>query len=90
MSLSTLGALPMMYPPDKSKHLIYPFTHIPKKGGGEVLVRLNANVEEELAKRLKHALVEEGISFSGWLRKQIETHLAEKEKTARRRRGRGA
>ena len=42
-------------------------------------IRLNANVEEEQAKRLKHALVDEGISFSEWLRRQIDQYLAEKE-----------
>ena len=42
-------------------------------------IRLNANVEEEQAKRLKHALVDEGISFSAWLRDQIDAYLAEKE-----------
>ena len=43
-----------------------------------MLIRLNANVEEEQAKRLKHALVDEGISFSDWLRRQIDAYLAEK------------
>ena len=41
-----------------------------------MLIRLNANVEEEQAKRLKHALVDEGISFSEWLRRQIDQSLA--------------
>lgn len=44
-----------------------------------MLIRLNANVDQEQAKRLKHALVDEGLSFSEWLRRQIEAYLSEKE-----------
>lgn len=51
-----------------------------------MLIRLNANVDEEQAKRLKHVLVDEGISFSEWLRRQIDGYLAEKESKAAKRR----
>ena len=53
-------------------------------------IRLNANVEEEQAKRLKHALVDEGLSFSEWLRKQIDQYLAEKEPKGKQSKGKGA
>ena len=55
-----------------------------------MLIRLNANVEEEQAKRLKHALVDEGISFSEWLRRQIDQSLAEKEPKRKKKPGKGA
>ena len=53
-------------------------------------IRLNANVEEEQAKRLKHALVDEGISFSEWLRGQIDQYLAEREPKGKKKQGKGA
>lgn len=49
------------------------------EGGEEVRIRLNANVDEEQTKRLKHALVDEGLSFSEWLRRRIDAYLKEKE-----------
>ena len=52
-------------------------------------IRLNANVDEEQAKRLKHTLVDEGISFSEWLRRQIDRYLAEKEPKGKKK-GKGA
>ena len=55
-----------------------------------MLIRLNANVEEEQAKRLKHALVDEGISFSEWLRRQIDQYLTEKEPKGKKKPGKGA
>ena len=54
-----------------------------------MLIRLNANVEEEQAKRLKHALVDEDVSFSEWLRRQIDQYLSEKE-PKRKKKGKGA
>lgn len=47
--------------------------------GGEQVARLNAEVEDELRKRLFHVLIDEGISFSEWLRQQIDTYLSEKD-----------
>lgn len=52
-------------------------------------IRLNANVEEDQAKRLKHALVDEDVSFSEWLRRQIDQYLSEKE-PKRKKKGKGA
>lgn len=51
-------------------------------------IRLNANVEEDQAKRLKHALVDEDVSFSEWLRGQIDRYLSEKE-PKRKKKGKG-
>ncbi len=48
-----------------------------------MLIRLNANVDKEQAKALKHRLVDEGITFSEWLRRQIDAYLAEKESKPR-------
>lgn len=37
--------------------------------------------------RLFHVLLDEGITFSEWLRQQIDSHLAEKEPKGKRRKG---
>jgi hypothetical protein len=41
-------------------------------------VRLNADVDEEMAMNLFHALVDEKLTFSGWLRRQIAIYISEK------------
>jgi hypothetical protein len=41
--------------------------------------RLIADVDPELKKRLFRALLEEDLTFSDWLRRQIGQYLAEKE-----------
>jgi hypothetical protein len=43
------------------------------------MIRLNADVEDETVKRLRHVLVDEGITFTDWLRRQIDAYLKEKE-----------
>ncbi len=46
---------------------------------------MNADVDVETAKRLKHILVDEEITFSDWLRRTIDEYVAKKEpKTARK------
>jgi hypothetical protein len=50
-------------------------------------VRINAVIDTERKLRLFHALLDEGISFTEWLRRQIDSYLAEREKPARRRKG---
>ena len=50
-------------------------------------IRLNANVDIEQAKRLKHRLIDEGVTFSQWLRKAIDLYLLEMEKPAWRDKG---
>jgi hypothetical protein len=64
-------------------------THI-RGGGGKVaekigpngegeMVRLNADVDVETYKRLKHTLVEDRLNFATWLRRQIEAYLKERK-----------
>ena len=43
------------------------------------LVRLNAEVDEERRRRLYHVLLDDGLSFTEWLRRRIDAYLAEKE-----------
>jgi len=43
------------------------------------LVRLNAEVDEERRRRLYHVLLDDDLSFTEWLRRQIDAYLAEKE-----------
>ena len=50
-------------------------------------VRVNAVIDEERKFRLFHALLDERISFTEWLRQQIDRYLAERAKPARRRKG---
>jgi len=54
---------------------------VTKRGG----VRFNADVDVETAKRLRHILVDEEITFSDWLRRQIDAYLKEKEPKGKRR-----
>jgi len=42
--------------------------------------KLNAFVEDDLRIRLYHALLDDRLSFSEWLRQQIHAYLAEKER----------
>lgn len=41
--------------------------------------RVLAEIEPEIKKRLFRVLFEEDLSFSDWLRRQIDAYLAEKE-----------
>ena len=56
------------------------------------MARLNAEVDEATRRKLYHALLDEGISFAEWLRRQIDAYLAEKEPKRRTKRnpGKGA
>jgi hypothetical protein len=42
-------------------------------------------VDEETRRKLYHALLDDGISFTEWLRRQIDAYLAEKEPRGKRR-----
>lgn len=55
-------------------------------------VRINAVIDEERKLRLFHALLDDRISFTEWLRRQIDSYLAEKEPKGRTKRkpGKGA
>jgi hypothetical protein len=54
------------------------------------MIRLNADVDDDKARRLHHLLVDEGITFAAWLRVQIDQYLAAKEPKGKRRKGKGA
>lgn len=47
------------------------------------MVRFNADVDDESAKRLRHALVDAGITFAEWLRRQIDAYLKAHEHEAK-------
>ena len=54
------------------------------------MVRLNAEVDEERRRRLYHVLLDEDLSFTEWLRRQIDAYLAEREpKRKKKPKGRG-
>ena len=52
-----------------------------KKGGVEMVKgrRLLADLEPELKKRLFRVLLEEDLTFTDWLRKQVDAYLQKKE-----------
>jgi hypothetical protein len=52
-------------------------------------IRVNAVLDPALKKRLYRLLLEVDLTFSGWLRLQIESYLAEKEPKGKRK-GKGA
>jgi hypothetical protein len=45
--------------------------------------RLNAEVDEETRRALYHALLDDGLSFAEWMRRQIDAYLAEHRKQPR-------
>jgi len=49
--------------------------------------RVLADIEPELRKRLFRVLLEEELTFTEWLRRQIDAYLAEKEPKGKRRKG---
>jgi len=49
--------------------------------------RVNAFLDPELKKRIYRVLLEEDLTFSGWLRAQIDQYLAKKEPKGKRRKG---
>ena len=61
-----------------------------RANGEGKMIRLNADVDVETYKRLKHDLVEERLSFATWLRWQIDSYLAEKEPKEKKKQGKGA
>ena len=42
-------------------------------------IRVNAVIDPDLKKRLYRALLEDDLTFSGWLRRQIDGYLRAKE-----------
>jgi hypothetical protein len=62
------------------------------KEGGEGMqkeIRVNAVIDPELKKRLYRVLLEDDLTFSAWLRRQIDQYLAAKEPKGKKK-GRGA
>ena len=51
------------------------------KGGDKMPkeIRVNAVLDPGMKKRLYRVLLEEDLTFSEWLRRQIDAYLAEKE-----------
>lgn len=42
-------------------------------------VRLNADVDAEAARRLRHVLLDERRTFTAWLRQQIDEYVEKKK-----------
>jgi hypothetical protein len=53
------------------------------------MIRVNAMIEEEKQRQLYHLLVDERITFSEWLRRQIDAYIEEKKPKGKRK-GKGA
>jgi hypothetical protein len=51
------------------------------------MVKVIASIDEDQKRRLYHVLLDEGITFSDWLRRQIDDYLKEKEKPINSRKG---
>jgi hypothetical protein len=54
------------------------------------MIRVNAMIDEEKQRKLYHLLVDERVTFSDWLRRQIDAYLTEKEPKRKRRKEREA
>jgi hypothetical protein len=52
-------------------------------------VKVIARMDGKKKVRLYHVLLDEGITFSEWLRRQIDAYLAEKEPKGKRSKGKG-
>ena len=53
-------------------------------------IKVIARMDRKKKVRLYHVLLDEGRTFSAWLRDQIDSYLAEKEPKGKRRKGKGA
>jgi len=52
-------------------------------------VKVIARIDRDKRRRLYHVLLDEGITFSEWLRRNIDTYLEEKEPKEERRKEKG-
>jgi antitoxin component of RelBE/YafQ-DinJ toxin-antitoxin module len=43
------------------------------------IVKVIAGIDEDLKRRLYHVLLDEGITFSDWMRDQVDAYLKKKE-----------
>ena len=59
-----------------------PIYHEGRAGLG--MVKVIASIDEDQKRRLYHVLLDEGITFSEWLRRQIDAYLAGKEPRGRK------
>jgi hypothetical protein len=72
-----------------TQYINYSIMELPEIEGVN-LVRLNAEVDEERRRRLYHVLLDDGLSFTEWLRRQIDSYLAAKEPKGKKKpKGRG-
>lgn len=53
-------------------------------------IRVNAILDPVLKKRLYRVLLEEDLTFSEWLRRQINVYLQKKEPKGKKKSGKGA
>jgi hypothetical protein len=44
------------------------------------MARLNAEVDKATRRALYHALLDDGLSFAEWMRRQIDAYLSERRK----------
>jgi hypothetical protein len=47
------------------------------------MARLNAEVDETTRRELYHALLDDGLTFAEWMRRQIDAYLAERRSRPR-------
>ena len=57
--------------------------YVEREKGGEAMARVNSVIDDELLRRLRHVLVDEGLSFSEWLRRQALATVEEQERKKR-------
>jgi len=53
------------------------------------MIRVNAMIDEEKQRQLYHLLVDERITFSEWLRRQIDAYIEAKDPKGKKK-GKGA
>jgi len=51
--------------------------------------KLNALIDDERVKKLYHALIDDDLSFTEWLRRQIDNYLEKRGQETNRRKGGG-
>jgi len=67
------------------------YTQCREKGGNmEDEIKVIARMDRKKKVRLYHVLLDEGRTFSAWLRDQIDAYLAEKEPKGKKKQRKGA
>ena len=67
--------------------LLYGSIYIERRWNLEDEVKVIARIDRKKKVRLYHVLLDEGITFSEWLRRNIDAYLKEKEPKLKRRKG---